>query len=449
MGASSLPASSAFPVAEGPLQPSPETTEDTAIWSLRHIQILWSWAARPEPSRPKYPPISSIPYTRASRLAEPDASPKDFPDEPVLAKAAAHHGASPTNTVLYLAYGSNMCAKTFLGMRGIRPISQLNVSAPSLDLTFDLPGFPYREPCFANTALRKVPGNPPKLPPVPDLPLPPSPPPPPPPPAPTSGAPRWNKGLFGVVYEVTSEDYAKILATEGGGASYHDILVPCIPLPPPVSVPERPTLPLPKPFLARTLYAPRLPDLPDHSPPEGEGGIPEAEPGKEDPKKPKPPSWAKKLLLPVRRPSPDYAQPSARYLGLLIDGAREHELPQDYQNYLERLQAYTITTCRQKVGQVLFLAFLAPAAIVFMIGGRLFSDKQGRSPSWMVAGTTVMINLVWKSYDIVAKPIFGDGERTMEKEDGVRAPAQSFWGRWFVRREAASEEERRALLSPA
>jgi hypothetical protein len=109
-------------------------------------------------------------------------------------------------TVLYLAYGSNLCDETFLGRRGIKPISQTNVLVPELRLTFDLPGVPYNEPCFANTARRD----------------------------PTEsleeetrmlGADtadyrkdRWKKGLVGTVYEVSLKDYAHIIATEGGGA---------------------------------------------------------------------------------------------------------------------------------------------------------------------------------------------------------------------------------------
>lgn len=44
----------------------------------------------------------------------------------------------------------------------------------------------------------------------------------------------------------------------------------------------------------------------------------------------------KKLFLPVTRSEEDYAQPSTRYLKLIRDGAREHELPEEYQEYLAR-----------------------------------------------------------------------------------------------------------------
>lgn len=478
-------AEEAAPLAQGTEPNISKSDEDTAVWSLRHLQVLWSWALRPAPRgpRPSYPPIASIPHTSAARLSEPDACPTPFPSEPVLAKALRQDAVSQPKTVLYLAYGSNMCAKTFLGMRGIRPLSQVNVSAPSLDLTFDLPGLPYREPCFANTALRKLPPvkpplDPPKLPPgIPDH-----------PPrfkhpfaAPTEddyvvgdddddergpsrfpGDPVWRKGLYGVVYEVTAEDYARIVATEGGGASYHDILVPCLVLPARVGVPEKPSpIPVPpKPFLAHTLYAPRLPDdIPDsptthtqsdsHTGSNNHNNAAAADDDDGDKKKKPtwPPSWARRLLLPRRRPQPDYAQPSERYLNLLRDGAREHDLPADYQAYLGALQPYTATTRRQRLGQVLFFGFWAPALLLAMSAGRKFADDKGRSPGWLATATTVLFNLIWISYDCVGKRLFGDGERTVPDPAAGGKRRSSVASEWRGVSEVGDEEKRSLLGS--
>lgn len=402
----------------------PKSKDDTVLWSLRHIQILWSWAARPSQKKKSYPPVSSIPQTSFARLSRPDVAPIPFPSEPILANTFHHDAAVKPKTVLYLAYGSNMCAETFLGMRGIRPLSQVNVTTPSLDLTFDLPGIPYREPCFANTAIRKTPAEPPKFPSGnPNVQIHPT------VPSDDKGAdgsergqttrrPVWDRGLYGVVYEVTTEDYARIVATEGGGASYHDILVPCFILPRGARPSEQPASPgSPQPFLAHTLYAPRLPDTlgpGDHK--IGKNGS-----GNENNHKQKLPSWLARLLSPCRRPQRAYAQPSARYLKLLADGAREHQLPQEYQAYLTALQPYTVTTDRQKWGQVMFLGFWFPVILFVMLASRLFADKRGRSPPSIVKASTILFNLVWLSYDLVAKRIFGDGERTMEQEDNSDA----------------------------
>ncbi|KAF3224747.1 hypothetical protein TWF191_005913 [Orbilia oligospora] len=98
-------------------------------------------------------------------------------------------------SVKYLAYGSNLSAETFLGRRGIKPLSQVKVRVPSLTLSFDLAGIPYKEPRFANVRPRE----------------------------------EEDQELMGVVYEVTPEDYRTILTTEGG---YSVIEVTCIPLEP-------------------------------------------------------------------------------------------------------------------------------------------------------------------------------------------------------------------------
>jgi hypothetical protein len=167
-------------------------------------------------------------------------------------------GDSPEETIFYLAYGSNLSQETFLGKRGIRPLSAVNVHCPSLALCFDLPGMPYLEPCFANTRPSSE-ANPLGL---------------------EYRKParydekRWVKGLIGVVYEVTPKDFATIIATEGGGSGYQDIIVDCYTLPKDKeSVDDKPTG---RPFKAHTLYCPPRP----HG---------------------------------ITRPDPDYAQASARY----------------------------------------------------------------------------------------------------------------------------------------
>jgi hypothetical protein len=106
---------------------------------------------------------------------------------------------SPRNTEpdrWYLAYGSNLSSETFRGRRGIRPLAQTNVIVPSLELTFDLPGIPYLEPCFANVRRRKDDG-------------------------------ANTRSLIGVAYLVTAQDYARIIATKGGGLSYEEVVIKC------------------------------------------------------------------------------------------------------------------------------------------------------------------------------------------------------------------------------
>jgi hypothetical protein len=321
---------------------TPRHDDSQACTALKSI-----WNLSFTPQTPHHP-APKLPLTSPSRLADPSAK-----------------------TFLYLAYGSNLSAETFKGARGIKPLSSTPVHVPTLSLTFDLPGLPYQEPCFANTSYRK----PPPFPPFP----------------PSSFADekgpstekdkyrkdRWHKGLIGVVYEVTPEDYITIIATEGGGASYQDVLVPCFILPPGLA--SVPAMPSGVPFAAHTLFCP-------------------------------PTSRS--------RPDPSYAQPSARYLKLITDGAAENRLPADYRAWLFSLRPYERTRSRQEVGRALLLGFWGPVIVVVFGLTKIFADEDGRVPSWLVVVLNAVFAGVWRSYDLGFKRVCGDGERTEGLVDG-------------------------------
>ncbi|OOF95873.1 hypothetical protein ASPCADRAFT_207206 [Aspergillus carbonarius ITEM 5010] len=294
-------------------------------------------------------------------------------------------------TVLYLAYGSNLCSETFLGKRGIKPLSQINVIVPGLWLTFDLPGIPYMEPCFAATRLRQPPSEE------------------------GSGriesdekaametsrliqkTPDYNPDmpLIGVVYEVTLTDYARIIATEGGGRGYEDKVVDCYAFPksydPADPLPERPGT---KPFKAHTLLSP---------------AVAEELLGTPGPRK----RTFFSRFSPLVRPDPFYAQPSARYLNLIATGAAEHDFPIAYRNYLARIQPYRITTLRQKIGKVVFVGCWGPPVLLVLLLQRVFAGSDGRSPTWLVKFADAVFFTFWQSYDNVFRGLFGDGERTI------------------------------------
>ncbi|KAH7131921.1 hypothetical protein B0J11DRAFT_520345 [Dendryphion nanum] len=293
-------------------------------------------------------------------------------------------------TYLYLAYGSNLCVETFRGVRGIQPISQINVVVPTLRLTFDLPGIPYSEPCFANSAFRDpdvfqqprrhpVWGN-------------------------EYHKDRWQKGLVGCVYEVTAADYAHIIASEGGGASYRDIVVECFPLDTTGHNHVVPLVPTTKPFKAHTLFSPAV-------------------------HKKEAPAYRNKDR--ISRPNPSYAQPSARYLKLITDGALELDLPYEYRQYLSNIRPYTITRRRQKWGHRFFMFVIGPLIFFIFALQRKFQGPNGRSPKWLVMILNTLFVSVWTSYDLVLKRVFGDGERTEgQDEEDAREPV-----RWMAERE--------------
>ncbi|CZR51046.1 uncharacterized protein PAC_00921 [Phialocephala subalpina] len=284
--------------------------------------------------------------------------------------------STSSETILYLAYGSNLSAETFKGARGIQPLSAVNVHVPSLDLTFDLAGVPYLEPCFANTRWRDQDA---------------------PPNSSDYHKNRWHKGLIGVVYEVTPEDYRTIIATEGGGASYQDVVVPCY------SIPEgsKSVDPTPSgaPFKAHTLLQPEEDDSKEIRTRESR----------------------------VHRPDPSYAQASFRYLKLITDGAEEHSLPDEYLHYLHNLRPYTITTKRQRLGQASIVAVWAPLILALFGLSKLFADEEGHIPAWLATIMGTIFKLMWADYDMILKPAFGDGERTMKEEDDEEMCGRAKW----------------------
>ncbi|PGH12686.1 hypothetical protein AJ80_06632 [Polytolypa hystricis UAMH7299] len=350
----------------------------------------------PKTSTPQHP---SIPQTPASRLqAAADDRPLDAEAlvHEDVSKLEAQTAAQEEKTVLYLAYGSNMGSATFRKTRGIVPISQVNVCVPDLMLTFDLPGLPYMEPCFAATQYRD-PGAemPHKL--VNNL---------------EKGSllgqiesvqeKKWRKPLVGIVYEVTLADYSRIIATEGAGSSYIDVTVDCYPFP----VDYEPSQPVPDipdtmAFKAHTLLSPTSnEDLRSMT----QGSIIIGA-------RPQPNN---------RRPRPHRihsAQPSKRYINLLIKGAEEHCLPDEYREYLASIPYYRITSLSQKVGKILFLLIWVPPVLALMSLTSALAQKNGHAPHWLQACQRGAFSCMWWTYDNGFKPVFGNGERTVVEDD--------------------------------
>ncbi|KAJ5623900.1 hypothetical protein N7510_000209 [Penicillium lagena] len=373
-------------------------------------------------ARPSTPDVASLPTTTVARRRASSVATSLDQDEHLPEKIAEQqeHGAGVTDpvaekeTVLYLAYGSNLASKTFRGARGIKPLSQINVLVPELRLTFDLPGIPYAEPCFAGTQFRdpeeadvsaeaedeawyvldksSVSEKAPLM------------------AAAEAHRNRWHKPLVGVVYEVTLADYAKIIATEGGGRGYRDVVVNCHAFPesykPADPVPEHPGTPA---FKVHTLLSPAA----DEARRRKQSGVTLTHAARTA-------CGLSALCLksePHLRPDPEYAQPSARYLNLLTTGAAEHQLPTAYQEYLAQIRPYRITSTRQKIGKVLFLGIWAPPVLAIITLSKLFARPDGRSPPWIVTLANLVFGALWKSYDLAFVKLFGDGERTTEPDD--------------------------------
>ncbi|KAF8579140.1 hypothetical protein K439DRAFT_415936 [Ramaria rubella] len=249
----------------------------------------------------------------------------------------------------YLAYGSNLSYETFQKRRGIRPLSKTSVLVPSLELAFNLPGIPYFEPCFANVRQRD-----------------------------SSSTSASTPALIGVAYLVTPQDYAKILASEGGGASYEEVTVECY----------------------------RLPEN-DFEDAEGE----KSELGQE--------IVAYTLLAPARKLRSTPLQPSKRYIDIIRLGARENKLPAKYIAYLDTIKFYELKGLRKTVGAMLFIVTWVPLLLPVLLLVKIFANpKTGRVPRWLSGLLDASFSAMWRNYETVWKGLFGSGETT-EKDLSV------------------------------
>jgi hypothetical protein len=260
--------------------------------------------------------------------------------------------------IIFLGYGSNMCKKTFEGMRKIKPLKSFACTVPNYFLSFDMIGQPYFEPAFAsiyqhinpastityeyakNIHDHCCPGLPFKFnPKEPEKSLPPT--------------------LNGVLYLISKEDYQRILSTEGGWGyddlehGYKAIDVECI------------TYDNQK-IIAKALGS---------------------------------------------KPSSIRAgcQPSLRYLNLLRIGAKENNLTQDYQDYLNSLSHFEITTTSKKIGRTLYI-ISSIYILIFFIFLRKYMTKTGERISKPIARVVILaIKLSHANYNFFFKPLFGSG----------------------------------------
>lgn len=360
----------------------------------------WSIIAMP-PSKVKHPRLPSPSADRLQLARKPTSTDADpFLYQSILSKHHNNADVKPEKTVLYLAYGSNLSIEKFRGDRGINPLSQVNVYVPALRLTFDLAGIPYLEPCFSGTQYRTkkkdtnnayetaeryrdVVDEKATIDTLEDIDL-------------ESGnqghggyrKDQWHKPLIGVVYEVTLTDYAHIIATEGGGNGYVDIVTECFPFPGADDDNEynpsdpTPDVPSGNPFMAHTLLSP--------------------------------PRSAYGPNSHVVRPDSSYAQPSARYLKLITDGAEELSFPYDYRAYLASIRPYRVITSGQKVGQLIAMYMLIPFLLILISLGKLFANEDGIVPAWLQTVFNAMRELMWMVYDVVGVRVLGDGERSVD-----------------------------------
>lgn len=118
----------------------------------------------------------------------------------------------PTENLWYLAYGSNLSSSKFVKDRGIVPLQSRIVRVPGYTLDMSAAGLPYREPSFAS--IHRINRDIDKSDKVykehfcSDMEL----------------ECDWTT-LWGTAYLLSSDQYTRVIASEGGGIAYREVEV--------------------------------------------------------------------------------------------------------------------------------------------------------------------------------------------------------------------------------
>ncbi|KAJ5348115.1 uncharacterized protein N7506_001368 [Penicillium brevicompactum] len=103
--------------------------------------------------------------------------------------------------------------------------------------------------------------------------------------------------------------------------------------------------------------------------------------------------------------------PSERYMGLLIRGAKEHSLPEQYQDRLIAQRTFVRPqSTRFQVGKFLFDSFWQRVAIYIEKGVHRFKDGDGNVPGWFLIIFDLLLWTMWVYHDYFHSVVWGRGD---------------------------------------
>ncbi|EFE39248.1 gliotoxin biosynthesis protein GliK [Trichophyton verrucosum HKI 0517] len=287
--------------------------------------------------------------------------------------------AAKERLVWYLAYGSNLSAKTFREDRGMTPQAAVAVKVAGWRLAMSSAGFPYREPCYASIteykpATEKIVEN----------------------------GVDDDEVLCGTAYLITWAQWIEIIGSEGGGIAYDEALVAAQPVHPAhrqrwgdqirvltlVSTMERWPEARPTERYLVSLIISFFPPFLSVSK-----------------------SWRstqnKLTFLPPR---------SRSFKGLILDGAQAANFPP---SYIERIrQKYPCyqppSTAWERMGAAIFLAFWTPVMSLLSTlthsTARTGPGKDGHVPPAVRALVRFAMLAMWWLHDTIWAGIWGRGD---------------------------------------
>ncbi|KAL4783357.1 hypothetical protein BJX76DRAFT_348666 [Aspergillus varians] len=103
---------------------------------------------------------------------------------------------------------------------------------------------------------------------------------------------------------------------------------------------------------------------------------------------------------------------SARYMGLILEGAQEFNLPETYQTFLKSLPVYRpAQTYRSHVGSWCFLVFWRRAIRMLARLTKVSTNERGHCPKWLGGVIVTVYRCMWGWHDQIHSRIWtrGDG----------------------------------------
>lgn len=103
--------------------------------------------------------------------------------------------------------------------------------------------------------------------------------------------------------------------------------------------------------------------------------------------------------------------PSLRYMTLLLDGAREAGLPDEYRMYLAKQPTYVAPDKgRTLLGSIIFSRLFGPVMALLELLTETTIGENGRAPQWVISVVRAVVFGLWAVHDLVFAPLFGRGD---------------------------------------
>ncbi|QYT03381.1 Gamma-glutamylcyclotransferase [Trichoderma simmonsii] len=223
----------------------------------------------------------------------------------------------------YFAYGSNMLEEVFVKRRKIQPRKYEIAAINTHTLCFNVMGVPYTDPAMGGIRLRE----------------------------------EQEIPVYGVAYQLTSEDMRRVILTEGGGIAYNTATL--------TATLQRDG----SSISVTTLVARHQVDR----------------------------SWER--------------LPSRRYMGLLIRGAHEKSLPIEYQERMVSQPTFEPTSSlRFRLGKKIFDSIWQRVARWIEICVHRLKGDDGEVPRWFLKTFDCLLWTMWFHHDYLHSILWGRGD---------------------------------------